>query len=172
MAGERGLARKIRTRLDSEPDVTTMNPVVGQKKDVLDELSFNKPIRQHVKEFGALFGAIGFGVAAFLLYRHGVTTGVYAFSAVAVVFSLLGYAAPKLLYPVWKAWMALAHVLGGFMNMVILTIAWLIVIIPIAILLKIIGKKVMDLRYGAPVDSYWEVREEKLHDFKLLDRQF
>jgi hypothetical protein len=30
----------------------------------------------------------------------------------------------------------------------------------------------MDTRFGAPVDSYWETREQKYHDFKLLKRQF
>lgn len=170
MAGERGLAREIRTRLESDleqPMTDSSQPV-----NALEELSFNKPVRQHVKEFGALFGIIGYVVASILIYKYGfsLTAGVWV--AAGTIFAALGYAAPAVLYPVWKGWMTLAHYLGIFMTSVILTIAWTIVLVPIAMLLRLIGKKVMDTSYGAPVDTYWEERDEKCHDFQLLKRQF
>ena len=112
------------------------------------------------------------GVSAYQLYLHGMTASIGVFIGVSALLLGLGYFAPAVLLPVWSGWMAFATQLGHVMTFVIVSILWFLVAIPVGMLLKIIGKKVMDLSYNAPVDSYWEERSEKYHDFKLLERQF
>jgi general stress protein CsbA len=84
----------------------------------------------------------------------------------------LGYFFPRVLVPLWRAWMKLAHYMGLVMTFVILSVAWTIGFVPMAYLLKILRIKSMDLRYGANTDSYWEKRDTKYDDFKRLELQY
>ena len=165
MAGRGRLAKQVRTRLE----------LVGEEKlnqDPLEEVSFGKPVHQHVKEFGIIFGIIALIVAGVVAYKGGPYPWLLGSVLTSAVLVFLGYTAPKVLYPLWKAWMAIAMFLGTIMTTIILSIAWILMLVPIAFLLKIIGKKVMDLSYEPSKESYWETREEKYKSFKLLERQF
>ncbi len=174
MAGKGRLAEQVRTRLEVV-EKTAMSPKVVQQSlevDPLDELWFNKPIRQHVREFAVLFGIIFFAAAGYFLYR-GYSSSVAAWLAAAgFVITALGYRAPAALRPLWKGWMAFAEMLGIGANFVILFVAWLLMFIPVGIVMKFAGKYVMDLRYRADVESYWEDRDPKFDDFKRLERQY
>lgn len=141
-------------------------------KDPLDELWFNKPIRRHVLEFAQVFAIIGLVVGSWIAYRGGslVTVGILA--AVAGVLLVLGHKAPAHLRPIWAGWMKFAMVLGHVMTFIILSIMWWLVLVPIAGLLKLIGKDVMDLSYAAKRESYWEDRKPGKDDFLLLERQY
>lgn len=167
MAGKGGLAKEVRAGLElAEPKAPAVQP------DFLDELWFRKPIRQHIREFAQVFALIFLAIAGVSAYRHGANWLSNSMLSAAIVILLGGYKTPKLLHPLWKGWMAIGHGLGVVMSTVILAIAWTIVLLPMAALLKLIGKKVMDTTYGAPVQSYWENRDPKLDNFKLLERQY
>ena len=58
------------------------------------------------------------------------------------------------------------------MTGVILSVLWTLAMIPLAILLRMIGKRVMDVTYRTSVDTYWETRTDAMNDFKLLERQY
>jgi len=172
VAGARGLAHEIRVGLESSESVTAVAEQISKKRDPLLELSFGKPVRQHVKEFGLLFAVIGTCVAAVKLYRGRETTEWMMWLAPAMLFAVLGLYAPRVLLPVWRAWMKLAHYLSLVMTSVVLTIAWCVGVIPIAGVMKIFGVKPMDLSYGANRTSYWETRNPKYDDFKRLELQW
>ncbi|MCI5064359.1 SxtJ family membrane protein [bacterium] len=137
----------------------------------LEERSYGKTKRQHIKEFGCLFGIICAAIAGYKFYTGDIQPGLIAL-AVTTFFIGTGYLAPLVLYPLWAGWMAFAHFLGIIMSFVFVSVTWFVIAVPLAILLKVIGKKVMDLSFDRSVESYWEDREEKYHDFKLLERQF
>jgi hypothetical protein len=44
--------------------------------------------------------------------------------------------------------------------------------IPVGVLFKLIGKKTIDSTYNKKATTYWEKRDKKHSDFKLLERQF
>lgn len=140
--------------------------------DKLDQLLFRKPIRQHVKEFADLFAIICVAIAAWNMYRGGSLVSGLLLTILGVTIEACGMKAPHILYPLWKGWMAFAHVLGAVMTTLILSIAWYVALLPIAILLKALRIRVMTVAFREPVASYWENREERLNDFKLLERQF
>jgi hypothetical protein len=139
----------------------------------LDELYYKRPVRQHVKEFGAIFGVIFLAIGSWYLWRRGEfysTPNILI--TLGFAFPLLAYFATPVMLPLWKGWMAFATGLGVVMTGLILSIMWTLVLIPIAFLLRIIGKRVMDTTFDRAVPTYWESREERVHDFKLLERQF
>jgi hypothetical protein len=172
MAGARRLADEVRVGLGEEASVKSVANADARRKDPLNETWFDKPVRQHVREFGALFGAIGFFVTAVKLYQGRDASSYAAWLTAAVVFSALGFFAPRLLLPVWRGWMKLAHYLSIVMTTVILSLAWCIGFLPVAGMLKVLRIKPMDLSYRSSATTYWETRDPKYDDFKRLELQY
>lgn len=143
-----------------------------QKNSYLDERSFGKSTRTHVKEFGALFGLISMAVFGWALHKNVGTTWLAVSGVSAIFFLTSGYFIPSVLHPIWKAWMSLAHGMGLVMTFLILSICWTIVLFPMAAILRIIGKSVMDTTYDPSLESYWVSRSPKKHDFSLLENQY
>ena len=173
MAGQGKLAAEVRAGLSVVEGRRGMNQVASNvPANKLDELLFRKPVRQHVKEFADIFAIIFVAVAAVKIY-HGSSIMLGAvLCAVGVGIEMLGAYAPALLHPLWKGWMAFAHVLGTVMTTLILSVAWYVALLPIAMILKTLRVKVTHTTFREPVSTYWEDREERLNDFKLLERQF
>ncbi len=179
MAGEGGLARKVRTGLDGETPNKNIDNVIPMRpanqnapRNPLDEKWFGKTIRQHVREFACVFALICLISAGMMIYKGRDLMWPGIWTGVALVLVALGYGAPAVLHPLWKGWMKLAHYLSVVTTFLIIGLAWTVVLMPISLLLRVFGIKVMDTTYKKPVTTYWEDREEKYHDFKLLERQF
>jgi hypothetical protein len=169
VAGERGLAEQIRTGL-TEREFPVLHVIEG--KNPLDVYSHGKKAREHVRDFASLFALIATVIPAVILYRGGSDTKALCFVTVAAAFGLTGILSPKALLPLWKLWMALAEKLSVVMTFVILMMAWCSLVVPMAYVLRVFRVKVMDMSFKLPVNSYWETRPNRVHDFKLLERQF
>lgn len=171
MARDSGLAHEVRTGL--KPDLKVINGRrVEGRKNPMNELSFGKPVAVHVKEFGVLFGTIFFAVAAYRGFYGRDLNDILGFFSLGAVFAVLGFAAPKVLMPVWRAWMGLAHYMGLVMTFVVMALVWCLAFVPMAFFLKLIGKRTIVNRYGSGDKSYWSIRKPGLDDFKRLERQY
>jgi hypothetical protein len=171
VAGQGGLAEKVRTRL--EPEVTKETPSARRAKiHYLDEVWMRKTIRRHVAEFSCVVALILLIIAGIGIWKHHAVTNAVALTVTALLVLGIGYKAPGLLHPVWKSWMALAMGIGTVMTTIILSLGWTILVIPFAVVMKLVGKRVMDLSYANGVATYWETRDQKYDDFKYLERQF
>lgn len=173
MAGARRLANEVRAGLETVPDMTGRN----SDKVIIDPLevvSFNKTVRIHVREFGAIMACVCLIVAGGKAWSHGRESivGISIALGIAAVFVGLGYLAPRLLHPAWKLWMKLAHVLSIVTTTIVLGAAWALAFIPMSLLLRVLKIKVLDLSYRTSEASYWEPRDPKYDDFKRMERQF
>jgi hypothetical protein len=172
VAGQRGLAYKVRTGLEVVVNNPRASAQAAAKQTVLDVVSFRKTARQHVKEFGCLFGVIGLGCGAFGMWKGWTPTPIYLASVAGAIFAVLGYAAPIVLHPVWKAWMAIGEGMGFVVSLVFLGITWCAITTPIGWVAKLSGKKLLDLRYRDACASYWETRDPALDNVKFYERQY
>jgi len=77
------------------------------------------------------------------------------FLAVAIFFLLSGSFFPKILAPVEKIWMRIAEFLSIIMTKVILTSTFYVVITPVALFLRLIGKDVLEKKFDSNQTSYW-----------------
>ena len=145
----------------------------SQKISTFGGIYYGRPVALHVREFGALFGAILFALCALTVYRHGLTSRAILFLVLGCSFPVLGYTAPRALFFLWKWWMGLAHVLGMVMTSLILSLAWSLVLMPTAFVLRILGKSsIGSSKFEKDKASYWEERKEDQDFFKNLERQF
>ena len=73
---------------------------------------------------------------------------------------------PKALQPLYDAWMKFSYVLGRVMSFLLLTVFWIIVLGPYAIVWKIGAF----LKTSNGVDTYW--KDAELSDVSSMKRQF
>ncbi|HEB84284.1 MAG TPA: hypothetical protein ENI92_04705 [Bacteroidetes bacterium] len=84
---------------------------------------------------------------------HG-PTGLWLFGFSAG-FLVLGLLVPRWLAPVEWAWMKLALVLQVVVTHVLLTLTFFLIITPIGLLLRLMGKDLLNLKFDKSQASYW-----------------
>jgi hypothetical protein len=168
MARQGGLAEDLRAGLSAPPSLT----VVKRVAEPLDEVWHRKTVRVHVRDFGALLGFILVAVAAYGVWRRWEVLVTGALIVGGVGLYTLGARKPGALVGFWRRWMKGAEAIGLVMTTIILGFGWFMVVVPTSLVLRVLRVRVMDTTFREPVGSYWEARDSKLDDFKLLERQF
>jgi hypothetical protein len=74
----------------------------------------------------------------------------------ALILGLIGVFIPFLADKIHWAWMKLAHVMGWVMSKVILTLVFFVFLVPIALLMRALGKGSVKLKAGG--NSYYKER--------------
>ena len=111
------------------------------------------------RQFGFLFTFV-FALVAFwpLWPLHAPNlywlAGAGAWLAAALIY-------PKMLAPLYKAWMAFGHVLGWINARIILGIVFFVVVMPIGLVMRLFGKDFLRMRPNRS-GSYWVQRDQKL----------
>jgi multisubunit Na+/H+ antiporter MnhG subunit len=123
-----------------------------------------------VKKTGLTLGVVLI-LIALLLWYLGKTSFMY-FSIIGGLFIILTLIAIPVLRPFHKLWMTLALLMGFVMSRVILTLLYYLVLTPIGLLAKIVGKKFMPLGFDKNAKSYWEKRDNTAKQQIDYERQF
>src|ERR1041385_3607049 len=125
---------------------------------------------RELRKFGWLVGGVFAAIGLLMWIRP--KPHVPYFLAPAVVLIVLGSIVPKLLKPVYIAWMSLAIVLGFVMSHVILTVFFFLVITPIGLAGRLFGKDFLGLAMRRDAASYWIRCEQKSKAPAEYERQF
>lgn len=127
-------------------------------------MATNEPVVSHRKvvmgsnrSFGLVFGGF-FVLVALLPAIHGGPLRLWAL-AVAAAFFTAAFFAPRLLQPLNRAWFRLGILLHHVVNPVIMAIMFYGAILPMAALLRALGKDLLRLKHDPKADSYWIERE-------------
>ncbi len=70
-------------------------------------------------------------------------------------FLISGLLYPRILRPIERIWMKFAELVGAIMTRVILSIAFFLIITPMGLLLRVLGKDLLHIRRGAHEKSFW-----------------
>ena len=73
----------------------------------------------------------------------------------AAAFLLAGAVAPRALGPIERAWMAFAAVLQKVMTTVILTVTYFVVMTPLGLVMRALGKEPLGKRPDRELETYW-----------------
>ena len=123
-----------------------------------------------IRNFGVTFFLVFSGVGGFLALKG--NPGGYIGVGGGVLFLILGLWLPTTLKGLYKVWMGLAVVLGFFMSRVILCVLYHLVITPIGLILRLLGKDILDRRLDRKTSSYWIKKEDKSSDKKRYEKMF
>ena len=97
-------------------------------------------------------------IGGFLLWRHG--SYYWYFFIASGLFVCPGLLVPVVLTPLHKVWMTFSTIMGWLMTRVILCILFFLILTPIALLLRLLGKDLLNMKFDKDSsESYWLPRE-------------
>jgi len=136
---------------------------------MINEFKKIKATQKEMREFGLLVGFIFAALGALLIWKGREPGGIFA--GVGLVLMMLGGVVPRWLKPLYFAWMFLAILLGWVMSRVLLTVIFYTTVTPLAVLMRLKGKDLLDQKYPDSRDTFWRPRHEKWTKEKL-EKQF
>ena len=137
---------------------------------MFEEIKNIKTGKKDIRSFGITFGIIFLIIAGFLYYQEKDSFQLFIYLAGS--FSGLGFILPILLKPFYMVWMIFATILGWFMTRLILSLLFYIIITPIGLFLKILGKDLLDLKEQENKKSYWTIRNSEMEKNQNYEKQF
>lgn len=93
-------------------------------------------------------------------------------AAVSVLFLVAALATPSLLKPLNRAWTRLGVLIGRVTNPIITGLLFLLVFVPAAAFLRLLGKDLLSLRLQPEAPSYWVHRQPSAYSATDLRNQF
>jgi large-conductance mechanosensitive channel len=85
------------------------------------------------------------------------------------VFLILGLMNSKLLTPLNKLWFKFGMILGAIVSPVVMGVVFFLVVTPIGLIMKIMGKDLLNKKYDKKKRTYWIKRDQLIGTMK---RQF
>jgi hypothetical protein len=120
--------------------------------------------------FGITFGAVSLIVALWPV-RSGQPPRVWVL-AIAALFCLIAFTRPSLLRPLNLAWMRFGLLLARITNPLILGLLFYLVLTPMALILRLLGKDLLRLRRDPGAPSYWIERNPPGPEPESMANQF
>ncbi len=129
-----------------------------------------------LRKFGWTVGA-AFLVLCFLLavpLPHFLGKGGFypVLLGIGGVLVVLGTLLPLVLKPIYFAWMSLALVLGAVMTRVILTLFFFVVLTPVGLFFRLIGRDPLHRRFDPKATTYWITKEYPIADRSRFEKYF
>ncbi|MBI2447685.1 MAG: hypothetical protein HYY56_07035 [Candidatus Omnitrophica bacterium] len=137
--------------------------------EVKKEISGLEITHKTLRNFGLLFCVI-FGIWAGIMFLKAKPYCLW-FAVVSIAFFLSGMLFPEVLRQFYRIWMSLAFVLGWFMTRVLLSIVFFVVVTPIRIILKALGKDLLDEGVQKESRTYWK-KYETAQNKERYQKQF
>ena len=143
-------------------------------KVLLAEIRSIDTSRKALRSFGLLVGGVLLAIAGIVYWRAEWTavTAVRILGGIGGLLVVLGLVAPTLLKPVHKAWMALAVILGYIMTRVLLTLVYFLAVTPIGLIMKALGKDLLNRKLDREAESYWIRKSYPDRSAKRLEKYY
>ena len=116
------------------------------------------------KSFGLLFFVVFLLIGLYPIYK-GNNPNIY-FLLISLPFLVLGLLNSKILTPLNKAWIKLGEVLGMIIAPIIMALVYFVVLTPISLIVRILGKDLLKIKFNKKLASYWIDRKKKLGSMK------
>lgn len=122
------------------------------------------------RKFAAVGSLFVLAIACAVHWRGRVSqAGFIAIAAATIIAFGLGWFRPRWVRPVYRAAMRVSHWVGQYVGWVLLALFFLLILTPVGVVLRLVGKDPLDIRgpFPAKTSSWRPVRGES-----SLDRLF
>jgi len=133
-------------------------------------VSHRKVIMGSNRSFGLVF-SVFFALVALLPALHGETIRVWAL-VLAALFLFVALFIPRILQPLNRVWFAIGLLLHHVINPIIMGLMFYGAILPMAVLLRLLGKDLLRLKRDSDIKSYWLVRDPPGPASGSMNKQF
>ena len=118
------------------------------------------------KSFGILFFVVFLGLGLWPLTNDN-NPNIYLI-IISIIFLILGLLNSKLLSPLNSFWIKFGEFLGKIIAPIVMAIIYFIILTPISLFLRVIGKDLLNLKLNKH-NSYWKKRDKNIG---TMDKQF
>ena len=122
------------------------------------------------RSFGIVFTFVFLAVGAWVV-SGGQSKGWFFFVS-AALFLVVAIARPSILGPFNRAWTKFGLLLGQVFNPILLGVVFFLVVTPIAVILRLLGKDSLHLKSEPDLKSYWIDRSPAGPKFGSMTKQF
>jgi len=116
------------------------------------------------RSFGLLFFTV-FIVVGLWPVTKGETANIYLI-LISLFFLIFGLINSKILSPFNKAWIKFGEILGLIFAPIIMALVYFIILTPISLIVRMLGKDLLGLKFLKKQDTYWIKRVKKLGTMK------
>mgnify|MGYP000983939851 FL=1 len=121
-------------------------------------------IKNSNRSFGLLFFIVFLGIGLWPL-KSGQEINIYLIM-ISLFFLTLGLINSKILSPLNMAWIKFGEILGIVIAPIIMALVYFIVLTPISLIVRMLGKDLLGLKFFEKQDTYWIERKKKLGSMK------
>ena len=116
------------------------------------------------RSFGLLFFIVFVLVGSWPVIK-GETANIYLI-LISLFFLIFGLINSKILSPFNKTWIKLGEILGLIIAPIIMALVYFIILTPISLIVRMLGKDLLGLKFLKKQDTYWIKRVKKLGTMK------
>jgi hypothetical protein len=116
------------------------------------------------RSFGLLFFIVFIVVGLWPVIK-GETANIYLI-LISLFFLIFGLINSKILSPFNKVWIKLGEILGLIIAPIIMALVYFIILTPISLIVRMLGKDLLGLKFLKKQDTYWTKRKKKLGTMK------
>ena len=116
------------------------------------------------RSFGLLFFIVFIVVGLWPIIK-GETANIYLI-LISLFFLIFGLINSKILSPFNKAWIKFGEILGLIIAPIIMALVYFIILTPISLIVRMLGKDLLGLKFLKKQDTYWIKRVKKLGTMK------
>ena len=128
------------------------------------------PDRRTLRQFGWLCLLVFGGLAFSRWGVEGSEWSSWLLASLGCAGGLAGTVRPQLLRPIFVGWMLLAWPIGWLVSHLILVLVYYVVVTPIGLVLRFVGKDSLGLKQGN-AETYWQPRKATA-DLRRYFRQY
>lgn len=139
-------------------------------KALLEELKPGESTDKDIRKFALTLGVILAILGGYLLYKERMTFQISWIAGLVLI--IVAISMPKVLKPLYKAWMILANILALIMTRIILGLLYFIIFMPIGVILKLFGERFINLKWKLTNPSYWNYLASEHKDSDRYLKQF
>tara|TARA_B100000989_G_scaffold292742_1_gene269123 strand:+ start:908 stop:1300 length:393 start_codon:yes stop_codon:yes gene_type:complete len=111
------------------------------------------------RSFGIVFFLVFFVIGIYPLIKDG-DLRIWSL-IISIIFLILGLLNSSILYPLNRIWMKFGYLLGAIIAPIVMALIFFGVVTPTGILMKIVGKDLLNLKKKKNKKTYW-IKKEKL----------
>ena len=137
---------------------------------IVEELKKLDPDRSELRKFSLILGGAFLALGAFSWYR-GSSPAPYLLTIGAAI-ALVGTVLPGAIRWLFFVWMALGLVLGTIMTSVILTLVFVVAVIPIGLIMRLVGRDPMHRKLDPNAPTYWLPKERTIEGKTRFEKYF
>jgi len=127
-------------------------------------VSYSDKNKSSEKSFGIVFAVVFLIFSIYPLFSSN-PAHTWAF-VLSIIFLSLALFLPKILILPNKIWLKIGEILGSIVAPIFMSLVYFITVLPIGVMMRILGKDLLQPKPDKTIKSYWIVRDKPVESMK------